>query len=77
MLVQLNDRLLSDLSSRLPFFLPKTDIVDKELKDDRNTRWERAFSCDTKGESVGDDHMNLKAAIVIEHLVRPYLKIIL
>jgi 3'5'-cyclic nucleotide phosphodiesterase len=46
-----------------------TDIVDKELKELRNTRWDKAF----KGEFVEDDadvDRNRKATIVIEHLIQ-------
>lgn len=49
-----------------------TDIVDKELKQLRNSRWERAFS--KKGESVEREDecvsRNRKATIVIEHLIQ-------
>jgi len=45
-----------------------TDIVDKELKNLRNARWETAFS---KEEDLGNrDSVNRKATIVIEHLIQ-------
>jgi hypothetical protein len=46
-----------------------TDIVDKELKTLRNSRWDRAFN-----ESVTQvdplEDKNRKATIVIEHLIQ-------
>jgi len=42
-----------------------TDIVDKDLKADRNKRWEFAFS-----ESVGEKSDELKIRIVLEHLIQ-------
>ena len=47
-----------------------TDIADKELKELRNNRWDKAFK---KGECAGHvdtnprDEVNRKATIVIEH----------
>jgi 3'5'-cyclic nucleotide phosphodiesterase/Adenylate and Guanylate cyclase catalytic domain len=46
-----------------------TDIVDKELKEARNARWDKAF----KGKSTKEDpetEQNRKATIVIEHLIQ-------
>lgn len=45
-----------------------TDIVDKDLKKLRNSRWEKAFS-DTYDESP-EMATNRKATIVIEHLIQ-------
>jgi len=46
-----------------------TDIMDKELKELRNSRWQRAFdSNDNTGNSV--EAVNRKATIVIEHLIQ-------
>lgn len=45
-----------------------TDIVDKDLKQLRNARWEKAFSKDLD-EDVSHS-MNRKATIVIEHLLQ-------
>jgi hypothetical protein len=45
-----------------------TDIMDKDLKTLRNTRWEKAFSSHYE-ESVKDS-INRKATIVIEHLIQ-------
>lgn len=43
-----------------------TDIMDKDMKQLRNDRWERAFS-----ESPTDvQNVNRKATIVIEHLIQ-------
>jgi len=40
-----------------------TDIFDPELKQGRNRRWEKAFNDE-------DEHSNLKATIVIEHIIQ-------
>jgi len=42
-----------------------TDIADKDLKADRNQRWAHAFS-----ESAGEKADELKARIVLEHLIQ-------
>ena len=57
-----------------------TDICDKQLKELRNKRWERAFSAKTNNlaeltpasdiRTILDDDVNLKATIVIEHLLQ-------
>jgi 3'5'-cyclic nucleotide phosphodiesterase len=47
-----------------------TDIVDKDLKDDRNTRWEKGFM---SGNSLSDDSQqvqNRRATLVLEHLIQ-------
>ena len=46
-----------------------TDIMDKELKNLRNGRWEKAFDKSTI-EEADKDHVNRKATIVIEHLIQ-------
>lgn len=48
-----------------------TDIVDKELKELRNSRWEKAFQDKPIGtdEELHDD-VNRKATIVIEHIIQ-------
>ena len=46
-----------------------TDIMDKELKDLRNGRWEKAFSASQSVESEKDS-TNRKATIVIEHIMQ-------
>jgi hypothetical protein len=44
-----------------------TDIADKELKEIRDVRWQKAFTCSSKHpESSALDDMNRKATIVIE-----------
>jgi len=43
-----------------------TDIVEKDLKADRNKRWEDAFS----GEKSGNEAEELKVRIVFEHLIQ-------
>lgn len=45
-----------------------TDIADKELKQLRNARWEKAFHQDF--EDSPRDSINRKATIVIEHLIQ-------
>ena len=58
-----------------------TDIVDKELKELRNTRWEKAFKNGEggagkestkagKGQVSDKDTRNRKATIVIEHIIQ-------
>jgi hypothetical protein len=45
-----------------------TDIFDKELNDLRKARWNKAFS---SAEGVtNEDNINLKATIVIEHIIQ-------
>jgi len=46
-----------------------TDIVDKELKELRNARWNTAFKGDAAEEDA-DTARNRKATIVIEHLIQ-------
>jgi hypothetical protein len=45
-----------------------TDIMDKDLKVLRNTRWERAFG--TVSSSSDQENMNRKATIVMEHMIQ-------
>lgn len=47
-----------------------TDIVDKELKELRNRRWEVAFSETARLDDSPQEHMNRKATIVLEHLIQ-------
>lgn len=48
-----------------------TDIVDQELKNLRNARWDKAFAEKTlQSESEIRDDVNRKATIVIEHLLQ-------
>jgi hypothetical protein len=50
-----------------------TDIMDKDLKELRNARWDKAFK---KGDSADfvdkskTDEVNRKATIVIEHIIQ-------
>jgi 3'5'-cyclic nucleotide phosphodiesterase len=44
-----------------------TDIVNPQLKELRNARWDKAFKV---GASADDDDINRKATIVIEHLIQ-------
>ena len=46
-----------------------TDIMDKDLKDLRDKRWDRAFAKREVEESY-QDSINRKATIVIEHLIQ-------
>ena len=45
-----------------------TDIFDKELQDLRKNRWEKAFAADESTDC--DEVVNLKATIVIEHIMQ-------
>ena len=49
-----------------------TDIVDKELKQLRNARWDKAFYASRAGNKNESrrDAINRKATIVIEHLIQ-------
>lgn len=49
-----------------------TDLGDRELKDLRNRRWQRAFSDSTSSadRECDRERMNRKATIVIEHLIQ-------
>jgi hypothetical protein len=47
-----------------------TDIMDKDSKNLRNARWERAFSESAQMEETSTDQVNRKATIVIEHLIQ-------
>ena len=50
-----------------------TDIVDKELKELRNGRWEKAFhSDDVKKPTalISREEVNRKATIVLEHIIQ-------
>jgi hypothetical protein len=46
-----------------------TDIMDNDLKSDRNDRWSKAFTEQPAQESPADA-INRKATIVIEHLIQ-------
>lgn len=46
-----------------------TDIVNKELKELRNARWDKAFNVNSDSATVEAD-INRKATIVIEHLIQ-------
>jgi hypothetical protein len=46
-----------------------TDIMDKDLKIDRNARWSKAFTEQPAQESA-ENVINRKATIVIEHLIQ-------
>jgi class 3 adenylate cyclase len=46
-----------------------TDIMDKDLKNLRNARWEKAFD-ETNLKEGARDNVNRKATIVIEHLIQ-------
>jgi hypothetical protein len=50
-----------------------TDIVDKELKDLRNNRWEKAFKAvdsDKPTALMSREEVNRKATIVLEHIIQ-------
>ena len=74
---QLRSTICADASETLRFrqlvinSVMATDLMDRELKDLRNRRWDRAFS----KESSQDEEdprcaINRKATIVIEHLIQ-------
>ena len=47
-----------------------TDIFDKELKQRRDTRWEKAFHASEQEQPVTGDVNSMKATIVIEHIIQ-------
>lgn len=47
-----------------------TDIVDKELKQLRNDRWDKAFHEDKEKFESSRENINRKATIVLEHLIQ-------
>ena len=47
-----------------------TDIMDKDLKNLRNNRWEKAFSEECATSEDTHTTTNRKATIVIEHLIQ-------
>jgi 3'5'-cyclic nucleotide phosphodiesterase len=48
-----------------------TDIVDKDLKESRNSRWEKAFLQETSLPSADIHHItNRRATLVLEHLIQ-------
>ena len=48
-----------------------TDIFDKDLKELRNKRWDKAFQANTKEVSASNQQdMDIKATIVLEHLIQ-------
>jgi hypothetical protein len=46
-----------------------TDILDKELQTLRKSRWDRAFNSQISSSSK-EEEINLKATVVIEHLIQ-------
>ena len=49
-----------------------TDIADKDLKELRNQRWDKAFKngdCVNHVDEEPRDEVNRKATIVIEHII--------
>jgi hypothetical protein len=46
-----------------------TDIFDPNLKKTRNARWDKIFLSDMENSVEGAEFRNLKASIVIEHIV--------
>lgn len=47
-----------------------TDIMDKELSAARKARWNKAFAEESAERAIGDESVNRKATIVIEHLIQ-------
>ena len=50
--------------------LMATDVFDPELVKLRNSRWEKAFAEESKEEEHPVDRTDLKATIVIEHIIQ-------
>jgi len=68
-----NDAELTRFRSLVVNTVMATDIVDKELKELRNARWDRAFRKGDFADHVDTnerDAVNRKATIVIEHLIQ-------
>lgn len=47
-----------------------TDIMDKDLKEVRNRRWDTAFLDTTQGNQASQQAIDRKATIVIQHLIQ-------
>jgi 3'5'-cyclic nucleotide phosphodiesterase len=48
-----------------------TDIMDPDLKESRNSRWEKAFGeCHQSSDQGSHDIVNRKATLVLEHLIQ-------
>jgi hypothetical protein len=47
-----------------------TDIMDKELKELRNKRWDKAFCLQAQANSNSKDASDRKATIVIDHIIQ-------
>jgi 3'5'-cyclic nucleotide phosphodiesterase len=47
-----------------------TDIFDKDMKDLRNKRWEKAFQQDSLASLSEEDEINLKGTIVLEYIMQ-------
>ena len=47
-----------------------TDIMDKGLKEIRNSRWDKAFNESRQDSEIPETTINRKATIVIEHLIQ-------
>jgi hypothetical protein len=66
-----NETELTRFRSLLVNSVMATDIVDKELKQLRNDRWDKAFSGEVpQTEEEVAAAVNRKATIVIEHLIQ-------
>lgn len=62
---------LPDLLHTVVNTVMATDIVDKDLKNLRNDRWEKAFQAKVlSDEDAIQEDVNRKATIVIEHLIQ-------
>jgi hypothetical protein len=47
-----------------------TDIVDKELKEERHARWETVFSTGSESAPMTEKTNELKATIVLDHMMQ-------
>jgi hypothetical protein len=50
-----------------------TDIFEPEMKATRNARWDKVFHSSVEKPSEDTEFRNLKATIVIEHIVSVFL----
>ena len=65
------DKELNRLRQLVVNMVLATDIMDKDLKQLRNQRWEKAFSSEIMDKNEGNQNkINRKATIVLEHLIQ-------
>ena len=72
-LIYCNERELERFRQIVVVTVMATDIADKELKEKRNARWEKAFDDAERKEAFAEDKkedQDRKATIVIEHIIQ-------